>query len=257
MSLFTIFRKSLYCFNEYINLIKIGKFKLFLYTIILSIIFSLTYLAQFNYSYIKLGGTKQILQEYVPDFKIENENLYVNDVIEYTNYPVKILVDTQNETSISDFSDFSNVILITSDKIFLKSSSLIQEISIKEISSSLNIYSKEDLINSSVLINSIYKQVLVFVYIFSLIFSYIIIIIMLILLTFIVKLYFFRDKSLNISFKQIFRITALANTLPLLSNLIFVILGLTTHLFIYLGMFLVIIYLVSKEINTSLKTNNT
>lgn len=246
MLLFKTFKKSLYCFDEYMDLIKLNNFKTFLYTIILSLILSLNFIFPIFITYLKFDF-KTNMQKYIPDFKIENGTLTLNDEINISNDLTKIVLDTKNNYSLSDFDNFNNVILLTSDTLYIKSQMINEHISIDALSKMLNIYTKDDLIKSSFL-NSIIYQTIFFITFLIFVFSYIILIFIILTSSIFKKMYFYSKKSFSLSFKEVFKLTTLAQTLPVLSTSIFTILGLNTNPIIYIGMFITVSFFVSENI---------
>lgn len=134
MNIFKEMALSIYSYKSYKEFLNNKKSKVFLFGIVLMLIyFAVTMLIPFAKFQIRTGDIGALLDENIPDFKLANGELWVEDVIEYDEGSAYVCIDTDPEYVFYDASEmeeylysYANVILMDSEKMILKSSGQVQ-----------------------------------------------------------------------------------------------------------------------------------
>ncbi|WP_124067280.1 DUF1189 domain-containing protein [Clostridium sp. E02] len=129
MNLFKELLLSLYDFKSFKEFIKNKRRKVFLAGVVLMVLyFFLTMIVPFARFQFKTGGFGKIIEDYVPDFELNNGTLWVEHPIEYEDGGTYIYIDTSLDNYFYDvdeignyISDYYQVILVDSEKIIVKS----------------------------------------------------------------------------------------------------------------------------------------
>lgn len=144
------FYKSLYDFDKFDEMINQGFFKAALNVFVLSVLVVIILTAPFLPEYFKLGGITGAINRYIPDFSIENGILETDKIYkrEFEKLSI-IIIDTKNVHTEQELVSYESGIIVTKDKIIIKS------FSGDTINQSYNIYESVGIVNK----NSIIKFV--------------------------------------------------------------------------------------------------
>lgn len=169
MNIFKEMGLAVYNFKSYKEFLNNRKSKVFLFGIVLMLIyFLLTIIVPF----FRMNGLglSDVIRENVPDFKLEDGVLWVDDVIEIDDGDTCVWIDTNPDEVFYDvnelapyYSSYGQVILMDSEKIIFKNNGSMQQYYFDELDFD---YSKDDLM---ALVPSIYVIIvicLVIAYIF-------------------------------------------------------------------------------------------
>lgn len=134
MNIFKEMALSIYSYKSYKEFLNNKKSKVFLFGIVLMLIyFVITMLIPFAKFRIRTGGIGALLDENIPDFKLSDGELWVEDVIEYDEGSSYLCIDTNPESVFYDADEieeylysYANVILMDSEKMILKSGGEVQ-----------------------------------------------------------------------------------------------------------------------------------
>ncbi|NBJ91869.1 DUF1189 domain-containing protein [Parablautia muri] len=134
MNIFKEMALSIYSYKSYKEFLNNKKSKVFLFGIVLMLIyFAITMLIPFAKFQIRTGGIGALLDENIPDFELSDGELWVEDVIEYDEGSTYVCIDTDPEYVFYDADEmeeylysYTNVILMDSEKMILKSSGEVQ-----------------------------------------------------------------------------------------------------------------------------------
>lgn len=134
MNIFKEMGLAVYNFKSYKEFLNNRKSKVFLFGVVLMLLyFLLTMIVPF----FRMNGLglSDAIQEVVPDFKLEDGVLWVDDVIEVDDGDTCVWIDTNPDEVFYDVDElapyyysYSQVILIDSEKLFLKITELCSSI---------------------------------------------------------------------------------------------------------------------------------
>lgn len=141
MNIFKEMALSIYSYKSYRSFLKNKKFKVFGFGVVLMIIYFLITmgipLADFM---VKSGGIGNAIEEYVPDFELTNGVLWVDDTFLYDYGDTYVEIDTDPDYvfysagEMWDFlNDYSDVIMMDSEKIIIKDNGQVQELYFDDI----------------------------------------------------------------------------------------------------------------------------
>lgn len=130
MNIFTEIVHSVCNIKGYENFLKNGKWKTFLYGLLLSLLYTVvSFVLPTTVSVAVSGGIERLLEESVPEFTLEDGRLWVSEPVEYTLYDnlqggIYIRIDTGNaitrEISQVDLVAFEKAVVMDADQVLLK-----------------------------------------------------------------------------------------------------------------------------------------
>lgn len=118
MNFFKQFAIAVYQFDKYKELISLSGGKAFLYEIILFIITAVISFFPFMYVFIEYGGTRGLIEEFVPEFKIEKGTLYSETTVFNEGNSI-IIIDGNNLRSEFDFQGVENGVIFDKEKVIV------------------------------------------------------------------------------------------------------------------------------------------
>lgn len=151
MNIFKEMALSIYSFKSYPQFLNNKKGKVFGFGLLLMLLyFCIIMVVPFAKFLVVDGGIGQLIEDYVPDFEFTTDALWVEDVVEYDIDDTYICIDTDPESyfygadEIAEYLyNYSNVILMDSEKIIFKSDGAIQEFYCSDLELE---FSREDLV---------------------------------------------------------------------------------------------------------------
>lgn len=135
MNIFKEMALSIYSYKSYQEFLNNKKSKVFAFGVVLMLIyFAVTMVAPFARFLAVNGDIGKQMDEFIPDFELKDDYLWVEDVIEYDYDDTYIYIDTDPEYffySADEMAgylyDYSQVILMDSEKIILKDDGVVEE----------------------------------------------------------------------------------------------------------------------------------
>lgn len=265
MNLLTRFVKSCYAFDEYPKLIKTSFSSTVLYFVLFRLITFLCIaaatLSLFLPAYINMGGLTGMVEKYIPDFTISDGKLDLDAKINETYDDImqmQIIIDTDKnfEESEIENSKYPFSILIDSSKIYMKDGENISVVNFSDFET-LGITSKDAILESVI---PVFKIMTIIISVIML-FSHIIFGVFLVLIfTFIAKLINLYLKT-SINDAELFKLCFYAVTMPALLSTILSILNRLIFSFnlsmpqvVYIGVYIAYLYFALVSIKNIEKT---
>ena len=165
MNIFKQFAFSMFRFDKYKELSRIGFVKVFLYEIVIFLVSVVFMMAPVAYFFISHGGMENILREYVPEFEIYDGALYTDYKINYELDDVIIIVNTDDLFGENEMYMYSKAILIDWEKIIVFNGFKTDYIYFEDIGD----FDKEDILRLTPIFN-LYAMLVLFILFFILIF---------------------------------------------------------------------------------------
>jgi len=154
MNFFKQFAVALYQFDRYKELISLDGGKVILYEIILFLITTIISFLPFAVMFFGYGGTEGVINEFIPDFKIENGTLQAETTVINEGNSI-VIIDGNNERSEFDFQGVENGVIFDKEKIIVNNGIETAHISYNELLSSVGAdkFEKNDIFNYMTEIN--------------------------------------------------------------------------------------------------------
>lgn len=171
MNIFKEMALSVYSYKSYKEFLNNRKGKVFAFGVVLMLIyFIITIVAPFIEFEVVDGGLGAIIEEYIPEFELEEDSLWVGEVIEYEEDGVYIWIDTDPEyyfysaEEMQEYLyDYTSVILMDSEKMIVKDDGIVQELFYSDLEWE---FSKADLMGIVPYVNVFIVICMVFMYLF-------------------------------------------------------------------------------------------
>ena len=252
MYIFKQAKNAILEFDKYPELLKTSLTKVIFYALFFILLSNFTYISYpFISSYYEVKNFDSFIEEYIPDFTIENDKLVFDKYYKIdTPLDITFIFDPEENNYISneDKKYVDNIILkVTPTHII--SSTLNINIEVSSIIKIFNISEKDDLVNLKFLITiSNIIAFIVFIVFFTLsdIFK---LIISALVIVFVAKIY-----GLKASFLDMFKLIVYVNTIPFILKLVLM----PMPSFIYIGFVLLYLHFIFKSIieyNKKTQTN--
>ena len=157
MSIFKQFLISAYQFDRYKELISLKSGKVILYEVVLFLVTTLISIVPFIILFIGYGGTSGIINEFIPDFIIENGTLQAETII-ITEGNSIVIIDGNNERSEFDFQGVENGVIFDKKKIIVNNGIESTHISYDDLLGSIGVdkFEKSDIFNYTSEINILF-----------------------------------------------------------------------------------------------------
>lgn len=246
MYIFKQAKNAILDFDKYVELLKTKISKVIVYALFFVILSSFIYSSYpFISYYIQTKGFDNFIEEYIPDFKVENNKL-IFDKYTKTDTPLGLtfIFDTKEKNSITkeDKKDVKSTILKFTPTHII-SSELNFNMELEPFIKGFNIQNKDDLVNIKLIItlsNFIAFVIIMILFILTDLFW---LIISTLLINFISKIY-----GLKFIPSEIFKLTVYVSTIPYILKLIFFCFGIPMPSFIYIGIILAYLHFIFKTI---------
>lgn len=246
MYIFKQAKNAILDFDKYVELLKTKISKVIVYALFFIILSSFIYSSYpFISYYTQTKGFDNFIEEYIPDFKVENNKL-IFDKYTKTDTPLGLtfIFDTKENNSITkeDKKDVKSPILKFTPTHII-SSELNFNMELEPFIKGFNIQNKDDLVNIKLIItisNFIAFVIIMILFIFIDLFW---LIISTLLINFISKIY-----GLKFIPSEIFKLTVYVSTIPYILKLIFFCFGIPMPSFIYIGIILAYLHFIFKTI---------
>lgn len=144
MNVFKEIAHSVYDIKGYVKFLENGKWKTFLYGLLLSLFYILaSFVLPTAAGVMSSGGIENLLKESVPEFTLKDGKLWVAEPVEYTLYDnvqggISVRIDTDHaitgEISEVDLVAFEKAIVMDADHILLKTNGEIMQASYNDLS---------------------------------------------------------------------------------------------------------------------------
>lgn len=172
MNIFKEMALSVYSYKSYQEFLKNRKSKVFAFGVVLMLIyFIITTVAPFMKFEMIDGGIGGVMEEYIPDFELQDGYLWVEEVIELEEDDVYIWIDTDPEYYFYGAEEmteylygYSSAILMDSEKVIVKDDGVVQELYFADLDMD---FSKADLLGFVPYINIIIVIVMIIMYLFK------------------------------------------------------------------------------------------
>lgn len=172
MNIFKEMALSVYSYGSYRQFLQNRKGKVFGFAAtLMAIYFVVTLLIPSLVTIVSPNGIVRELMDSIPDFKLKNSILWVDGVYEYDEGGNYLYVDTDPDYVFYDadeiepyFRDYTTVILLDSEKIFVKSDGQVQGLYFSDLGSDVE-FSKEDLRGFAPYAYVFYVMCMIFAYI--------------------------------------------------------------------------------------------
>ena len=157
MSIFKQFLISAYQFDRYKELISLNSGRVILYEVVLFLVTTLISFLPFVVIFIGYGGTSGIINEFIPDFVIEDGTLQAETTVINEGNSM-IIIDGNNERSEFDFQGVDNGVIFDKKKIIVNNGIESVYISYEELLSSIGVdkFEKNDIFNYTSEINILF-----------------------------------------------------------------------------------------------------
>jgi len=157
MSVFKQFLVSIYQFDKYGELINLKWKKVIFYEIVIFLVTIFISFFPIIIVFVGYGGMGGIINELVPEFKIENDVLQAESMIVDEN-GIRIIVDSNNSRTDFDLKGSSSGIIFDREKIILNNGIKTQTVLYKDLLDSLGInkFEKADIFNYISTINVLF-----------------------------------------------------------------------------------------------------
>lgn len=170
MNIFKEMALSVYSFGSYKQFLQNKKGKVFGFGLTLvAIYFMITMLIPSLVAVVSPSGVIHSLVDSIPDFELKDGELWVEDVIEYEENGTYIYIDTDPEYVFydadeiaPDLRDYTNVLLMDSEKMILKSNGEVQDLYFSQMDMD---FDRGDLIKLVPYMYIFYVATMVFVYV--------------------------------------------------------------------------------------------
>lgn len=246
MYIFKQAKNAILNFECYPELLKTKISKVSLYALFFIIIFNFIFSAiPFATYYLKTKGFDNFIQQYVPDFKIENDKIIFDKYTKIdTPLGITFIFDTKENKQITDEDkkDVQNLIIKVTPT-YVVSSALNLNIQIPPILKAFDIKNKQDLIHLKPIINI--SNIIAFLFLVS---SFVFIDLFWIL----VFSFFINSLAslykLRFSVQGAFKLTVYVNTMPYILKFVLNLIGISMPSIIYLGIIISYLHFIFKVI---------
>lgn len=219
MYIFRQINDAIFNFHKYPELVKTSGFKVFLYAIFLIICSAFTYIiAPSIVSYNKLGGYDYFITENLPDFKVKDNKVLVDEYIKKNiGDEFTIIFDVSDVSSIttSDF-DEANPIILKVTPSYISSNLLGYSVNIETLIEMFGISEKNDLMQFKTFFTALY---LISFFIIILYYSFSIFVLFLISALFINMISSF--YKIKMKFRDVLKLAIYIETTPFILQMIF------------------------------------
>ncbi len=246
MYIFKQAKNAILDFDKYVELLKTKISKVIVYALFFIILSSFIYSSYpFISYYTQTKGFDNFIEEYIPDFKVENNKL-IFDKYTKTDTPLGLtfIFDTKENNSITkeDKKDVKSPILKFTPTHII-SSELNFNMELEPFIKGFNIQNKDDLVNIKLIITISNFIAFVIIMILFILIDLFWLIISTLLINFISKIY-----GLKFIPSEIFKLTVYVSTIPYILKLIFFCFGIPMPSFIYIGIILAYLHFIFKTI---------
>ncbi len=223
MNFFKQFSVAVYQFDRYRELISLKSVKVFLYELILFLITTIIFLVPLAVIFISYGGMEGIIDEFIPDFKIENGQLQAETAIIEEGNSI-VIIDGDNERSEFDFQGSETGVIFDKHKIIVNNGIQTSQIFYDEFLNSMGLdkFEKSDIFNYMPEINMFFALFLVLT-IGTLLISEIIGIFLLSLCALVINMLL----GCGLNYGELFKISVYVRTTATVLTAIFALLGLS------------------------------
>ncbi len=221
MSVFKQFLISIYQFDKYVELISLKWKKVIFYEVIFFLVTVFISFFPIIVVLVGYGGMEGIINELVPEFKIENGILQAENMIVDEN-GIRIIVDSNNDRTDFDLRDSSNGVIFDREKIIVNNGIKTQTVSYKKLLEALGLdkFEKSDIFNYISAINMLFITFILLSFI-ALAVSEIIGILLLSFFTLIINMILKK----NLSYPNTIKISVYARSMAVFLTIIFAFFG--------------------------------
>lgn len=250
MNIFKEMLLSIYDFKSYGGFLRNRKGKVFCFGLLLMLLyFILTWILPFARFHSITGGFVRLVREYVPDFKLENGRLWLEESFEYDYMGTYIYIDTNEDYQLGEGEElmsgenaaYSNILLMNSQKMLMKNEGEIASMLYSDLGLE---FSKENLMGLA----STYYLVLILLMVFGCLWI-ILLFFFGVLFVALIGMVVAALMNYNLTFGELYQLGIYARTLPLLIKGVLKLFSLTIPYFflINFGISVVWIALAIKE----------
>lgn len=241
MNIFKEMGLSIFSFKTYQEFLKNKKSKVFGFGVVLMLIyFLLTMVAPFVSDMVVNGSLEEQIDDLLPDFELEDGYLWIDDVIEYDDGDIYVYIDTDPEyffysaDEMKEYLyDYSQAILMDSEKIIIKDSGTVQELYYSDIGED---FSKDDLLGIIPYLYAAIVICMVLAYIFMTAFFF-----FGVLFVALMGMIAASCMKCDLTFGQLYLLGVYSRTLPLIIKAVLSLLSINLNIFINFGISLAIV----------------